>query len=148
MSTKIVHIYFHVIDKKSKELLMVNVFFKQNRFKGHYYEVWPSRWKNCEVIYPFILCLRCVCVTFNGGRSLQFGSAPSRMACDCCVHSWCSASLKKMFLSAHIYSSLSLNGPSSPFLYQLSVFMLTPHSCQPASEQCHLIPFHIVHLII
>lgn len=52
-----------------------------------------------------------VCVAINGGLGGQFGSAPSLTACDCCVHSWCNASLAEYFslyTSAAAFLSVAL----------------------------------------
>lgn len=80
-----------------------------------------------------------------GGRSLQFGSSPSLTACDCCVHSWCGASLTEYFslyTSASALLSVALVAHFHPrTLFNSAtvrpVHVLTTYSC-PTSMFTHL----------
>lgn len=59
------------------------------------YPEWKERFP--ERIVPLVPCQSMFLLQFRGGVSLQFGSTPPLMACDCCVHSWWDARLSEFF---------------------------------------------------
>lgn len=52
----------------------------------------------------------------GGEGGVALGSTPSLTACDCCVHSWCSASLAEYFSLYTSAAAFPLAGLSSPLL--------------------------------